>query len=733
MVKNYLLTCNLKFQRSTLNFVCLFFFFLFFVFSTGVKAQTINNVKISSNSVCKPSTINVTFQVNNGNGSQTYFTNATNYIIRLGTLSGTTFTFVYAQNYPAPSNFPSRSNGAVATITKSLSIPDTVPDGIIYQVLVSATVPTAGSTFSSLSPIFEVKSTVSPTVSNNGPICSGNPLSLTASSSLGATYSWTGPNGFASSQQNPVVSTSATVAMSGIYSLVITGINGCSSNPSTTNVVVSFSGGWTGTVNSDWNNPSNWGCNMIPNLNTNVMINSGLSNYPILNTGAIGTVKNINLQAGASLKILNNTLEIAGSISNNGSIDALNGNVTFKGTAFQNIPANTFLTNQIKNLTINNPTNVDLLGLLEITGIVKALTGNLNSGGFLKLVSNNIQTALIDGSGNGLILGSVTMQRYIDPAFGYKYFSTPFQNTTVGDYQATVNLTATFPNFYRYVENRKDSQNRAATGFESYTTSTGSVDILTGYALNFGGTSVSKTVEISGTLNNGNQQVHLTHNNGLYTKGFNLVGNPYPSPIDWNAASGWTKTNVDDAIYFFTASTGEQYKGIYSSYVNGVQSGGGSSGNIIPSMQGFFVHVTDSPTNTYPVTANLGTTNLVRITNFDQPFYKSPEEENFNLIRLNAKFDNLPLSDETVIYFNRNASEDFDRDLDALKLLNTNNLVPNFYTISSNEKMLSINAVPSNFNAEILRIPLGFDVENEGWISISLSHENQFTANAISI
>ena len=49
-----------------------------------------------------------------------------------------------------------------------------------------------------------------------------------------------------------------------------------------------------------------------------------------------------------------------------------------------------------------------------------------------------------------------------------------------------------------------------------------------------------------------------------YTKGFNLVGNPYPSAIDWDAASGWTKTNIDNAVYYFKASATDQYGGTYS-------------------------------------------------------------------------------------------------------------------------------------------------------------------------
>src|SRR5262245_44928774 len=42
----------------------------------------------------------------------------------------------------------------------------------------------------------------SPTPTNNGPLCQGDQLNLFATTIPGATYQWSGPNGFTSSQQN---------------------------------------------------------------------------------------------------------------------------------------------------------------------------------------------------------------------------------------------------------------------------------------------------------------------------------------------------------------------------------------------------------------------------------------------------------------------------------------------------------------------------------------------------
>src|SRR5204863_20673 len=75
-----------------------------------------------------------------------------------------------------------------------------------------------------------------PTASNGGPYCQGATIALSTAFVSGATYAWTGPNGFTSAQQNPT-RTSATTADAGTYSVTIT-VNGCTSAAGTTNVVV---------------------------------------------------------------------------------------------------------------------------------------------------------------------------------------------------------------------------------------------------------------------------------------------------------------------------------------------------------------------------------------------------------------------------------------------------------------------------------------------------------------
>jgi len=71
----------------------------------------------------------------------------------------------------------------------------------------------------------------------SAPTCVGSPLYLVANSVSGATYSWTGPNGFTSNQQNPTVTNTATAANAGTYTVTVTSASGCSTTLTVTAVV----------------------------------------------------------------------------------------------------------------------------------------------------------------------------------------------------------------------------------------------------------------------------------------------------------------------------------------------------------------------------------------------------------------------------------------------------------------------------------------------------------------
>ncbi len=74
-------------------------------------------------------------------------------------------------------------------------------------------------------------------IQNNGPLCLGETLTLTANNVANATsWTWTGPNGFTSNQQNPPPITNVTAAHAGVYSMTVTA-PGSSASYSTTVVV----------------------------------------------------------------------------------------------------------------------------------------------------------------------------------------------------------------------------------------------------------------------------------------------------------------------------------------------------------------------------------------------------------------------------------------------------------------------------------------------------------------
>src|SRR6185369_613201 len=79
---------------------------------------------------------------------------------------------------------------------------------------------------------------ITPAPTNNGPICAGQTLQLFANAPGAGTYSWTGPSGFTSTQQNPSIA-NATGLNSGLYTVTV---NGCASGGSgSTNAVVNTS------------------------------------------------------------------------------------------------------------------------------------------------------------------------------------------------------------------------------------------------------------------------------------------------------------------------------------------------------------------------------------------------------------------------------------------------------------------------------------------------------------
>jgi autotransporter-associated beta strand protein len=146
-----------------------------------------------------------------------------------GTLSLTASTVSDATySWTGPLGFTSSDQNPTVSTSATTGMSGTYSVTVTVNGLTSA----AGTTDATVNAIPSA-----PTAGNNGPVCAGGTLSLTATTVSDATYSWTGPLGFTSSDQNPTVSTSATTGMSGNYSVTAT-VSGCTSSAGTTGVTV---------------------------------------------------------------------------------------------------------------------------------------------------------------------------------------------------------------------------------------------------------------------------------------------------------------------------------------------------------------------------------------------------------------------------------------------------------------------------------------------------------------
>ncbi len=211
------------------------------------------------------------------------------------------------------------------------------------------------------------------------------------------------------------------------------------------------------------------------------------------------------------------------------------------------------------------------------------------------------------------------------------------------------------------------------------------LNVMQGYAIwNQNG---NATAQFTGTLNTGsygslnNMTRTITGDNG----GNNLVGNPFCSSIDWDAA-GWTKTNMMAAIYV-------EDDGNWGIYTTGSgSSGSNNQSNFIAPGQGFFVFVNDGAPGT---TGTLQMDNTVRA-HSNSAFLKDSYS---NYLKLVATGNDK--EDYTVIHFMEEATPQFDGQYDAYKFFAYDESYPQLYSIT--DKNLAINALP-----ETELIQLGF-------------------------
>lgn len=227
------------------------------------------------------------------------------------------------------------------------------------------------------------------------------------------------------------------------------------------------------------------------------------------------------------------------------------------------------------------------------------------------------------------------------------------------------------------------------------------------------------TFTFTGDYNSGNQG---TNNNcpvteGETKEGWNLIGNPYPSAIDWATGTGISLTNVYNTIVFRTGDVGSRTFNTYNG-VGGIGTDfGGTNAGIIPPMQGFWVKVNGT------TTGGIELENTCRTHN-SQSLYKNNEEVDFPVIRLQVSDNTQEIIDPLVIYFNENASDDFD-EYDSHKF---NTSQTHIYTELPIEGKIVINGMNLT-DLEQKIIPIGFATDKNDLFTIKANSIANFDLN----
>ncbi|RYE14323.1 MAG: hypothetical protein EOP51_28360, partial [Sphingobacteriales bacterium] len=458
-----------------------------------------------------------------------------------------------------------------------------------YDVIVNNGQGCAGATTNAVAVTVSAVSNAG-TVSANRTICSGSTTSVSISNYTGNTITWqqstdgttwasvTGGSGASSATY-----TTPAITVLTFYRALVSNGSCAAATSGTITIIPTTTNFWEGDVSNDWNTAGNWACGTVPTLTTDVQIPvvTAPNVYPVI-TGATGggvaDARNVNIVSGASITVSNNGLgvfRVAGGIVNNGTLDAINGTVAFLGTTAQSIPANTFHTNFIRNLTIDNAAGVTLAGNLNLTGILTAKAGQFTTGDQLVLKSNVATTAMV-APVTGSVSGTMTIERYIPARRAFRMISSPvnggsiFNNWQEGAPQGDIpgfgtditGVGAGLNGFDASLSNNPSLFTYDNVGGTSWVavTSTLTNNLMAGkpwrmlvrgdrtinQESNYATPTIT-TLRSRGTIATGD----VTFTNLSQTGGrSNFIGNPYQAPVDMEAVLNGS-TNVNKGYYFF--------------------------------------------------------------------------------------------------------------------------------------------------------------------------------------
>ncbi|OSZ79139.1 hypothetical protein CAP35_13060 [Chitinophagaceae bacterium IBVUCB1] len=445
---------------------------------------------------------------------------------------------------------------------------------------------------------------------------------------------------------------------------------------------------WSGgNSTTDWFTASNWDSEIVPTANLNVIIPTGLSFYPNIASGT-ANCKALTVNTGGTLTVSGGTLQATGNISNSGTFNGTGGTLTLNGTQAQTIAAGTL---NITNLTLSNSTGATITsGAVNVLGTYTPTSGTLTTGGFLTLKSTATGTGRIaaGSTSGGYITGNVNTERYVPGKRAFRFLSHPFTTaqsmsaltddidiTGSGGSPFTTTSTNNPSAFYFDVTTGDNSNTGNNPGWTAFTASSNwnqyqAMRVLVrgakGEGLTIGSyTPSNNTLDMSGTVNQGNQTISLTKGSGT---NFVLVGNPFPSQVNMDAL---TLTNVGSSFFIWDANQGS--RGGYTSYTFGSSSFnlpvGGAFATTLSANGSIVIEEADKTNNT------AGT------------MFKTTAIANQVELKLE---DSTIYWDRLLLNFDDNAMATVDYP-DATKLYNPD---MTFYTLSKDDSMLSIDTRP---------------------------------------
>jgi hypothetical protein len=339
--------------------------------------------------------------------------------------------------------------------------------------------------------------------------------------------------------------------------------------------------------------------------------------------------------------------------------------------------------------------NIAAGGELNVAGTTEITEPNA-----LWIQSNNSATGEWMDQGEGSILyngsSSIRVQCYIGHdkwrGIAIPLHTTYARATFLGTYlkwydeQRSVNESNNAAK-WRYVLDVSPAPDSALTGDLRGWMNWSTLSMTGDYTINYSATTSNHLV--SGSLTSSLTRTAFLSGTDPYD-GWNMVGNMYTSPIDWEAASGWTRANVDPTAYFWNSNSGQ-----YASYNYSTHLGTSGGTRYIPAMQGYFVHVTSATL--------FGMNNNVRVFN-SQAFWK--DQTTFEDL-LDLKVVGNGSKDEAKIWFNASATADFDWEYDNYKLFG-NDGTPQLYSILADNHYASVNTLP--WVGVNTLVPMGFSL-----------------------